>query len=89
MSVYTMDVDRIEPAGLKRPPPSRWPGAMVQSGVLIALLWIALIARDARRARQRRRIGLCPTCGYDLRATPDRCPECGTTTFEVTPAYLE
>jgi hypothetical protein len=39
-------------------------------------LWLATSALYERFHESRR--GLCRVCGYDLRATPERCPECGT-----------
>ena len=74
------------------PPPAREAGVFIRlrwwavphallAGVFATLGIPAMVAAMRSRGRRRRaRVGLCPSCGYDLRASPRRCPECGTLT---------
>jgi hypothetical protein len=48
--------------------------------ILLTALWPLFVARAELRRWRRFGEGLCPVCCYDLRASADRCPECGTST---------
>jgi hypothetical protein len=50
--------------------------------VIGTLILPALAYRSRLIRRIRVQVGLCGICGYDLRATPERCPECGAVAWK-------
>lgn len=55
------------------------------SAFVFAIIWGVLAAIGWRKWKrsQRQESGRCVACGYDLRASPDRCPECGAARLKI------
>ncbi|MDB5330126.1 MAG: hypothetical protein JWP03_1277 [Phycisphaerales bacterium] len=51
--------------------------ALIFAAILMILFWFPTALRAEKDAKRQSK-GLCRACGYDLRATPERRPECGT-----------
>ncbi len=76
LGVYRLDLDRFELVTPPVVPTPRWP-LRVCIGVATTAVITAVAVRRRARRRWLRASGLCVGCRHDLRATPDRCPECG------------
>lgn len=61
---------------------------LILATAILPAIWIASSLRHHRRRRHRLTQGRCLKCGYDLRATPSRCPECGESPNVTKPGRL-
>ncbi|MDB5329892.1 MAG: hypothetical protein JWP03_1043 [Phycisphaerales bacterium] len=71
---FGIDHPHIEGLGLYNVFLPQWLCAALSAAAAFA----AFRALRARQIMMRLRMKLCVRCAYDLRATPGRCPECGT-----------
>lgn len=59
---------------------------LVTATWVLAVVAVGFKLTALLRRRRRKREGRCLRCGYDLRATPARCPECGWINPDAPPA---
>jgi hypothetical protein len=74
-------VRRLHPVRIIWDPSNTWWCLIVADWFVVEVFAILPLMWLLRRYVRCRRIarGICDHCGYDLRASPGRCPECGTT----------
>jgi hypothetical protein len=72
----TETLDRKPKPGIYGTHSELWiaPGWIMLLSLIVPSIWLCHYSRQRRLARNQK---LCRNCGYDLRATPGRCPECG------------
>lgn len=83
-----LDLARLPPdsPAVKRLPPDRYFRARCPHWFVVVITgtmlwpWVAMLVMHRLRARRRLKRGMCPNCGYDMRANPQLCSECGQTT---------
>lgn len=67
-SLHVFEFIHENQRGLRRSFPYAYP-----NGIITLLVFCDYYRRFQRR--RKRRAGICTKCGYDLRATPSRCPQ--------------